>query len=105
MLLTLMTSPDPLSPAPPDAAAATAQLPTQVAALADGMPARTAAAIAAARARLTELAEAASALRQELVEAGVRTLEQTSHGSVARGVRAKAEHLGVVARGMELKSR
>jgi chromosome segregation ATPase len=30
-------------------------------------------------------------------------LEQTLHGSISRGVRAQAEHLATVAKGMELK--
>jgi hypothetical protein len=33
----------------------------------------------------------------------VRILEQTLHGSVARGMKARAEHLSSVARGIELK--
>ncbi|GME49191.1 Galactosyl transferase [Neofusicoccum parvum] len=38
-----------------------------------------------------------------LMEVVVRMLEQTVHGSVARAVRAKAEHLAAVAKGLELK--
>jgi diphthamide biosynthesis protein 3 len=100
-----MTSADPLAATTGESSSdAAQQLPGQVANLVDAASTRTAA-ITAARARLTELAEAAGTLRLEIVEAGVRTLEQTSHGSVMRGVRAKAEHLGVVAKGLELKSR
>ena len=36
---------------------------------------------------------------------GVRTLEQTIHGSVARGTRAQAEYLSTVAEGVSGKSR
>ena len=38
------------------------------------------------------------------LDIGIRTLEQTIHGSVARGTRAQAEHLSTVAEGVGGKS-
>jgi len=55
------------------------------------------------RSRVTDLADQVHATHREILEAAVRILEQTLHGSVARGVRAKAEHLAVVAKGLDLK--
>lgn len=57
------------------------------------------------RSRVTDLADQVHATHREILEAAVRILEQTLHGSVARGVRAKAEHLAVVAKGLDLKIR
>jgi diphthamide biosynthesis protein 3 len=59
--------------------------------------------LALTRTRVTELSDQTHAAYRELFEASVRVLEQTLHGSVARGVKAKAEHLAAVAKGMELK--
>lgn len=59
--------------------------------------------IAMTRTRVTELSDQTHAAYRELFEASVRVIEQTMQGSVARGVKAKAEHLAVVAKGMELK--
>lgn len=59
--------------------------------------------IALTRTRVTELSDQIHAAYRELFEASVKVIEQTIHGSVARGVKARAEHLYVVAKGMELK--
>jgi hypothetical protein len=59
--------------------------------------------IALTRARVTELSDHIHSAYRELFEASVRVIEQTLHGSVARGVKAKAEHLAAVSKGMELK--
>jgi len=55
------------------------------------------------RSRVTDLADQIHATHREILEAAVRILEQTLHGSVARGMRAKAEHLAVVSKGLDLK--
>ncbi|KAF1988998.1 hypothetical protein K402DRAFT_452276 [Aulographum hederae CBS 113979] len=52
---------------------------------------------------LTNLHTTISSTHALLLESLVRALEQTVHGVVARGTRARAEHLATVARGMELK--
>ena len=57
------------------------------------------------RSRVTDLTDQIYATHREILEAAVRILEQTLYGSVARGVRAKAEHLAVVAKGLDLKIR
>ncbi|KAF2433171.1 hypothetical protein EJ08DRAFT_93190 [Tothia fuscella] len=59
--------------------------------------------IAMTRTRVTELSDQTHAAYRELFEASVRVIEQTIQGSVARGVKARAEHLAAVAKGMELK--
>lgn len=64
-----------------------------------------AAALSARRLQVANLSSEVLAAHRELLETAVRVLEQTVHGSVARGVRARAEHLAVVARGMEMKLR
>ena len=54
------------------------------------------------------LAQEASKLHglyREIIEGSIRMLEQTIHGAVARGARAKAEHLATVAEGMDKKVR
>lgn len=61
--------------------------------------------VACKRIALADLASAVLATHRQLLETGIRILEQTMHGAVARGVRARAEHLAVVAKGMELKLR
>ncbi|KAL1635608.1 putative alpha-1,6-mannosyltransferase mnn11 [Neofusicoccum ribis] len=55
------------------------------------------------RTRLADLAASVLEAQAQLMEVVVRMLEQTVHGSVARAVRAKAEHLAAVAKGLELK--
>jgi hypothetical protein len=47
--------------------------------------------------------EALSIANREALESGVRVLEQTVHGSVARAAKARAENAGVVGKGLELK--
>lgn len=66
--------------------------------------------ISAKQAKLHEsrlvLAQEASKLHElhrQVVERSIRILEQTIHGSVARGVKAKADYLAVVAEGMSKK--
>lgn len=55
------------------------------------------------RIRITELGDQIHGVYRELFEVSVRIIEQTLHGSVARGRKARAEHLASVAKGMELK--
>lgn len=55
--------------------------------------------------RLT-LAQEATKLHEvhrQVIERSIRILEQTIHGSVARGVKAKADYLALVAEGMNKK--
>ena len=59
--------------------------------------------ISLTRSRVTELGDQLHASYCDLFETSIRLLEQTIHGSIARGSRARAEHLAVVAKGMELK--
>jgi len=59
--------------------------------------------IATTRARIADLMEALSNVNREALESGIRVLEQTVHGSVARAAKARAENAGVVAKGLELK--
>ena len=42
-------------------------------------------------------------LYRTVIETSIRLLEQTIHGSVARGVKAKADYLALVAEGMSKK--
>ncbi|KAF2141254.1 uncharacterized protein K452DRAFT_287960 [Aplosporella prunicola CBS 121167] len=60
-------------------------------------------ALATQRTHLAALSAAALSAQAHAAEAAIRVLEQTAHGSVARGLRAKAECLATVARGVELK--
>lgn len=53
--------------------------------------------------RITELGDQIHSVYRELFEVSVKIIEQTLHGSVARGGKARAEHLASVAKGMELK--
>jgi len=94
----LLASDDGRDAPPPDAA--------QLAANAAKVLAQNGAAaqkIAQLRARVTDLSNQIAAVHREILEASVRILEQTLHGSVARGLRAKAEHFAVVAKGLDLK--
>ncbi|KAI9849012.1 MAG: hypothetical protein M1837_005903 [Sclerophora amabilis] len=61
--------------------------------------------LAAQRIKLTTTACAVLDAHVRLFEAIIRVLEQTKHGSVARNVKAQAEHLAVVAESMEAKLR
>jgi len=60
-------------------------------------------ALSLARVELAAMAAAVLEASRELIEAAIRTLELTKYGSVARGVRAQAEHLAMVAEGMDAK--
>jgi hypothetical protein len=86
----------------PSAAPDVSKLPSQGTALQDSISNQTMS-IALTRARVTELSDQTHAAYRELFEASVRVIEQTLHGSVARGVKAKSEHLAAVSKGMELK--
>ncbi|KAF2839719.1 hypothetical protein M501DRAFT_728354 [Patellaria atrata CBS 101060] len=59
--------------------------------------------IGTSRIGLTDLATEVLSAHRELLEAGIRIIEQETHGSVARGTKAKAEHLSSVAEGMVCK--
>lgn len=78
------------------------QLPIQASALQESITNQTTS-IALTRARVTELGDQIHAAYRDLFEISIRLIEQTLHGSIARGTRAKAEHLAVVAKGMEMK--
>jgi diphthamide biosynthesis protein 3 len=78
------------------------KLPAQAAALQESIANQTIS-IATTRMRITELGDQIHAVYRDLFEVSVRIIEQTLHGSVARGVKAKAEHLAMVAKGMGLK--
>jgi diphthamide biosynthesis protein 3 len=62
-------------------------------------------AISAIRNRIVDLVDQIQAVHREILEVAIRTLEQTMHGSVARGIKARAEHLAAVAKGLDLKIR
>ncbi|KAI9839579.1 MAG: hypothetical protein M1819_002205 [Sarea resinae] len=57
------------------------------------------------RIELVNLATKVLAAHRELQETTIRVLEQTKHGSVSRAAKARAEHLAVVAEGMDAKLR
>ena len=59
--------------------------------------------IALTRTQITNLTTSLKATYSHLLESSIRTLEQTLHGSLARGLRSRAEHLSSVAKGLELK--
>lgn len=98
VLAKITTSDGTLSNAPPDIH----KLPAQAAALQESIANQTTS-IAMTRMRITELGDQIHAVYRELFEVSVRIIEQTLYGSVARGVKSKAEHLAIVAKGMELK--
>ena len=58
---------------------------------------------AEARLALTQEATKLHAVYREIIQASIRILEQTIHGSVARGTKAKADYLATVAEGMSKK--
>lgn len=58
---------------------------------------------AEARFDFTQEATALHDIYRQIIEACIRTLEQTIHGSVARGTKAKADYLATVAEGMSKK--
>ncbi len=55
------------------------------------------------RLKLTQEATKLLALYHHIIEVSIRILEQTIHGSVARGTKAKADYLATVAEGMSKK--
>ncbi|KAK7518783.1 uncharacterized protein IWZ02DRAFT_489601 [Phyllosticta citriasiana] len=55
------------------------------------------------RAQLSDLAASILQTQAELMEVIVKILEQTVHGTLARFLRAKAEHLAAVSEGLEKK--
>lgn len=57
----------------------------------------------ASRLRLANEAAKVHALNRQITQHSIATLEQTIHGSVARGSKAKAEYLAIVAQGMSKK--
>jgi diphthamide biosynthesis protein 3 len=57
------------------------------------------------RSRIADLAAQVQMAHADALETAIRVLEQTVHGSVARGVRARAEHLSAVAKGLDMKVR
>lgn len=84
-----------LAPAPPLAA----QLRTRV----DALRATQLSALPAARRDMTATAAKLMAVRAGILERMVVVLERAKHGALARAVRARAEHLAVVAQGIEGK--
>ena len=82
-------------PAPKDLATSIEEL--QAAAAAAGS--RT----AESRLKLTQEATKLHELYRQIIETSIRILEQTIHGSVARGTKAKADYLATVAEGMNKK--
>ena len=59
--------------------------------------------IAESRVKLAQETSTLHASYCKVIEASIRILEQTIHGSVARGMKAKADYLAVVAEGMRKK--
>ena len=80
------------------------QLTARVAALINSIITQSTA-ISATRNRIVDLADQIQAVHREILEVAVRILEQTMHGSVARGIKARAEHFAAVAKGLDLKIR
>jgi diphthamide biosynthesis protein 3 len=80
------------------------QLTSRVVALLNSITSQ-AASITATRSRIVDLADQIHATHREILELSVRILEQTIHGSVSRGIKARAEHLASVAKGLDLKIR
>jgi hypothetical protein len=93
--------PDPQAAASPYAIS---QLPSNVGGLLEGLAAQ-AAQVTTSRARIADLMDQIHAAHRDLLELAVRILEQTTHGSVVRGVRARAEQLAAVAKGLDFKIR
>jgi hypothetical protein len=56
-----------------------------------------------ARLALTQEATKQHAVYRQIIQTSIRILEQTIHGSVARGTKAKADYLATVAEGMSKK--
>ena len=83
---------------PPDIS----ELPQAIAALQNEI-ATSSSELARSRLALTHNVTALHDRYRQVIEASIRTLEQTIHGSIARGTKAKAEYLAVVAEGMSKK--
>lgn len=99
LILAKITTPDgTLQDGAPDIS----KLPAQATTLQESISNQTTS-IAMTRMRITELGVQIHAVYRELFEVSVRIIEQTLHGSVARGGKARAEHLASVTKGMELK--
>lgn len=82
----------------------TSQLTARVVSLLNSIPSQHSA-IMSTRNRIVDLSEQISSTHREILELTIRVLEQTMHGSVARGIKARAEHLSAVAKGLDLKIR
>ena len=96
-----------MAPSAPTAASkdiTISQLPSLITTLLNSLSAQ-AAAIAMTRSRIADLTEQVSATHRDVLEHAIRILEQTMHGSVSRGVKARSEHLAAVAKGLDLKIR
>jgi diphthamide biosynthesis protein 3 len=78
--------------------------PARITALIDSIATHTAA-ISSTRARITDIADHIHSTHRDILEMSVRILEQTLHGSVARGLKARAEHLSSVAKALDFKIR
>jgi hypothetical protein len=78
------------------------QLSSNIAALLSSIASQ-ASSISVIRARIADLMDALASANREALESGIRVLEQTVHGSVARAAKARAENASVVAKGLELK--
>ena len=59
--------------------------------------------VAASRLSLAQEATTLHDLYRQAIHSSIRILEQTIHGSVARGTKAKADYLALVAEGMNKK--
>jgi diphthamide biosynthesis protein 3 len=79
-------------------------LPARITALINSIASHTAA-ISSTRARITDLADHIHTTHRDILEMSVRILEQTIHGSVARGLKARVEHLSSVAKALDFKIR
>lgn len=57
------------------------------------------------RLKLAMAASSVLEIHRDVVETAIRALEQTKHGSIARGIKAQTEHLAIVAESMDAKLR
>jgi diphthamide biosynthesis protein 3 len=74
----------------------------QVASISNSIVAQSTA-VTTTRNRIMEIAEQIHIVHRDIMEASIRILEQTMHGSVARGIKARVEHLATVAKGLDYK--
>jgi hypothetical protein len=79
-------------------------LPSRITALVESIASHTAA-ISSTRGRITDTADHIHSTHRDILEMSVRILEQTLHGSVARGLKSRAEHLSSVAKALDFKIR